>query len=46
MSETLPNDADWEVPTHDAAVYSARGHKYALVIPVINEGERIRGQLS
>jgi hypothetical protein len=39
------DDADWQVPAHEVAVYSPRRHKHALVIPVINEGERIRGQL-
>lgn len=40
------DDTDWEVPSHKAATYAEKAHKYALVIPVINEGERIRGQLS
>ncbi|KEO92039.1 hypothetical protein EH31_05040 [Erythrobacter longus] len=40
------DDADWEVPSHEAAIYAAKAHKYALVIPVINEGERIRCQLA
>lgn len=45
--ETPPlNDADWEVPSHEVACYASKLHKYALVIPVINEGTRIRGQLS
>ncbi len=39
------DDADWDVPAHDAAIHAPRGHKHALVIPVINEGTRIRGQL-
>ncbi len=39
------DDADWQVPAHEAALYAPRRHKHALVIPVINEGERIRGQL-
>lgn len=49
MSEQLPigqiDDADWQVPTHEAAVYAPKVHAYALVIPVINEGDRIRGQI-
>ena len=40
------DDRDWEVPSHEEAIYAPKAHKYALVIPVINEGERIRGQLS
>jgi hypothetical protein len=48
MIHTLPqslDDADWQVPAHQTALYAPRRHKHALVIPVINEGERIRGQL-
>jgi glycosyltransferase involved in cell wall biosynthesis len=33
------------VPEHDTAVFGPRRHAHALVIPVINEGERIRDQL-
>jgi hypothetical protein len=39
------DDAAWEVPAHEVALYAPRTHRHALVIPVINEGERIRGQL-
>ena len=39
------DDAHWEVPAHEAALYAPRRWPHALVIPVINEGERIRGQL-
>ncbi len=39
------DDSNWDVPAHEVALYAARRHKHALVIPVINEGERIRGQL-
>ena len=35
----------WEVPAHDVALYGEKRHAHALVIPVINEGERIRAQL-
>ena len=42
---TPPSDSNWEVPAHEVALYSERRHAHALVIPVINEGERIRGQL-
>lgn len=40
------DDAAWAVPAHEAALYAPRAHRHALVIPVINEGERIRGQLA
>lgn len=43
--EPILDDADWEVPAHEVALHAPRAHRYALVIPVINEGERIRGQL-
>lgn len=39
------DDAAWEVPAHEVALHGPRRHAHALVIPVINEGERIRGQL-
>ena len=39
------DDSDWDVPAHETALYAERQHRYALVIPVINEGDRIRGQL-
>lgn len=34
-----------ELPPFDEFVFKSREHAHALVIPVINEGERIRGQL-
>lgn len=37
--------ADWELPAFDTLALSPRRRDYALVIPVINEGERIRNQL-
>lgn len=39
------DDAAWEVSAHDVALYIERRHAHALVIPVINEGARIRSQL-
>ena len=39
------DDADWQVPAYEVALYAPRRRAHALVIPVINEGERIRGQL-
>lgn len=44
MTEQL-DMSDWQVPSHEVALFAERTHLYALVIPVINEGERIRGQL-
>ena len=37
--------ATWQVPAHDTAVFAPKAHGAVLIIPVINEGERIRGQL-
>ena len=34
-----------ELPAHDVEVFRPKAHRHALVIPVLNEGERIRGQL-
>ena len=39
------DDTGWELPEYEAAVFADKTHSHALVIPVINEGERIRGQL-
>lgn len=39
------DDRSWQLPAFEAAVYRDRRHPYALVIPVINEGDRLRGQL-
>ena len=36
---------DWQVPEHDTKVFRLKEADYALVIPVINEGEKIRNQL-
>jgi len=37
--------AEWAVPNYEEIQFGARSNRYALVIPVINEGERIRNQL-
>lgn len=37
---------DWCLPAFETVEFAPRREKYALVIPVINEGERIRAQLS
>lgn len=39
------DDKDWQLPEFEEAVYADRRYPDALVIPVINEGERIREQL-
>lgn len=37
--------ADWQIPAYRAEVYREKRYDHALVIPVINEGPRIRAQL-
>lgn len=39
------DEAGWRVPAFRADVFEARRTAYVTVIPVLNEGERIRGQL-
>lgn len=39
------NSPPREVPDHRGQAFAPRRHAFALVIPVINEGERIRAQL-
>jgi glycosyltransferase involved in cell wall biosynthesis len=36
---------DWEVPSYEEASWRGRQHDYCVIIPVINEGERIRNLL-
>ncbi len=38
--------ADWQVPTFDTRLWVGRKHPWCVMIPVINEGERISSQLS
>ncbi len=44
MSQALP--AEWELPSFDVSELRPKAQRYALVVPVINEGARIRGQLT
>lgn len=49
MPDQTPLDSrpnGWQVPTFKSTIFAEKSHAYALVIPVINEGERIRNQLS
>jgi len=43
VNELLP--ADWQVPAYESHVFGPKRHSHALVIPVINEGDRIRRQI-
>ena len=36
----------WQTPAYEELVFGQKTSDYALVIPVINEGERIRRQLA
>ena len=38
--------ANWQVPTFDICLWLERQQPWCVVIPVINEGERIKNQLS
>lgn len=44
-AETVSLDAGWAVPAFRTEALAGRRHDDALVIPVLNEGERIRNQL-
>lgn len=44
MDGAMP-DPSWQVPAFQRLILAPRRHDHALVIPVINEGERIRAQL-
>jgi dolichol-phosphate mannosyltransferase len=37
--------ATWQVPTFETPLWQGRVHPYCVIIPVINEGERIRSLL-
>lgn len=36
----------WQVPSYREDVFAPKSHRFCLVIPIINEGDRIRGQLT
>ena len=44
MTEAI-DTSGWQVPAHETQVFAPKRYDHALVIPVINEGERIREQL-
>ena len=47
MSHSLdPGEATWQLPDHRADIFAPKGQDFALVIPVINEGQRIRDQIA
>ncbi|OSQ34515.1 glycosyltransferase family 2 protein [Thalassospira sp. MCCC 1A01428] len=40
-----PDSSSWQRPSSYESIFVPKSHRFALVIPVINEGDRIRGQL-
>lgn len=44
--EEIRLDPSWQVPRFEMRARLPRRHDHALVIPVLNEGDRIRGQLA
>ncbi len=44
--EEVRLDPSWQVPRFETRMLLPRRHDHALVIPVLNEGDRIRGQLA
>ncbi|MEM7020354.1 MAG: glycosyltransferase family 2 protein, partial [Pseudomonadota bacterium] len=45
-SPPLDFGANWQVPKFSLPFWSAKQHPWCVIIPVINEGKRIRSQLS
>ena len=46
-TKVLPSvRANWQIPTFDTPLWLGRQHPWCVVIPVINEGERIKSLLS
>lgn len=46
LQDTADRTRGWAVPRGDVHVLRQRGSRYCVLIPVINEGERILGQLA
>lgn len=42
---TIPRDPAWRVPAYSVNFWLGKRHRYCVVIPVINEGDRIRSLL-
>lgn len=41
----MASERAWQIPAHELKEYFTRRSRFAVIIPVINEGERIRRQL-
>jgi glycosyltransferase involved in cell wall biosynthesis len=47
FSENVPADREaWQVPSYNTQLWLGRKHPWCVVIPVINEGERIKSLLA
>ncbi|MCE1115119.1 glycosyltransferase family 2 protein [Pseudomonas sp. NMI795_08] len=46
MNITPADRESWQVPSYDTPLWLGRQHPWCVVIPVINEGERIRNLLA
>lgn len=46
MNTIIQEKNNWQVPEFDISLWDERQHDYCIVIPVINEGERIKNLLS
>jgi dolichol-phosphate mannosyltransferase len=46
LENAPPTDTSWQVPSADIFELSPRRTPYAVCIPVINEGRRLKGQLA
>ncbi len=44
-THTTIDSSQWQVPSYDTHEYSTKQKDYCVVIPIINEGERIKMQL-
>jgi dolichol-phosphate mannosyltransferase len=45
MQAEIAHRRGWEVPAYEVRCFSPKSTRYCIAIPVINEGERILGQL-
>ncbi len=39
------NQAAWQIPRHDSVIFKPKACDYCVVVPVLNEGQRIQTQL-
>lgn len=46
LIEPIKDRANWQVPTFDTHLWLSRKHDFCIVIPVINEGNRIKSLLT